>query len=94
MSGFDGNGYRALAGGERVDHAAEARDHLVRADKQGAGDEVGADLRMSALVHATLALVEQQRIANVIRLQSMPTEDYDRLAMNVSVIAIREGLGL
>ena len=62
MSGFDGNGYRALAGGERVDHAAEARDHLVRADKQGAGDEVGADLRMSALVHATLALVEQQRI--------------------------------
>jgi hypothetical protein len=50
---------------DRIDHAAEAANALVRADLQGT-DVLGSELRMEALVHATLALVEQQRIANQI----------------------------
>ena len=41
---------------ERIDHAAEARDMLDGKNHYGSASE--------ALAHATLALVEQQRIAN------------------------------
>ena len=45
---------------ERIDHAAEARDMLDGKNYYGSASE--------ALAHATLALVEQQRIANLIAL--------------------------
>lgn len=59
-------------------------------------------------VYATLALVEaqqkaneiaeravdQQRIANVIHLLSMPPKDYERLRLNTDVVSIQEALGL
>lgn len=48
----------------RVDHAAKAREHLKGWDTEGDWSaEVAA-----AQVHATLALVEQQRIANTLAL--------------------------
>lgn len=50
---------------QRVDHAAEAEIVLARADKQG-GDDLADALRLEALVHATLAVAEQQRIANLL----------------------------
>ena len=61
---------------ERIDHAAEAR--RILSDVKPYEDqhlEVGMG---SAQVHATLALVEQQRIANIIDvalLQLMSAED-------------------
>ncbi|SNS43297.1 hypothetical protein SAMN06309944_0233 [Micrococcales bacterium KH10] len=50
---------------DRIDHATEAREAL-----RGAGDgrNVATDAPLVAQVHATLALVEQQRIANLIAL--------------------------
>lgn len=53
--------------GDRVDRADEAIFALERADKQG-DDALGDALRLEALVHATLALAEQQRLANMIAL--------------------------
>lgn len=51
---------------ERIDHAAEARRLAVIADRaMQAGVEPVTSL---AQVHATLALVEQQRIGNLIAL--------------------------
>lgn len=47
----------------RVDHVAAALELLVRAGKQGE-DSLGDSLRLEGLVHATLAVAEQQRIAN------------------------------
>lgn len=58
----------------RIDHAAEARRLLANADRMGSMDwptqtgEYKADVLAEAQVHATLALVEQQRIANRIAL--------------------------
>lgn len=54
---------------ERIDHAAKALEEIDNADTQLGIDEFGyADLSiMRAQVHATLALVEQQRIANMRR---------------------------
>ena len=85
---------------DRIDHAAEALRAL-----EGAGDgrNFATDASAAAQVHATLALVEQQRIANLIALWSMPNEskpgfihaagltgDQDVQAARM----IREGLGL
>ena len=59
---------------DRVDHAAEARALLANADRYVTEDwpvqagEHKADILAAAQVHATLALVEQQRIANLIAL--------------------------
>lgn len=48
---------------ERIDHAAEALSAL-----EGAGDgrNFATDASLVALTHATLALVEQQKAANLI----------------------------
>ena len=59
---------------ERIDHAAEARGAEQNAWQKGGPDgdalirtyEQRQDMILSAQVHATLALVEQQRIANLI----------------------------
>ncbi|MFF8817307.1 hypothetical protein ACF07D_04815 [Leucobacter sp. NPDC015123] len=50
---------------ERIDHAAEAREAL-----RGSGDgrNFATDASNAAIAHAVLALVEQQRIANLITL--------------------------
>lgn len=59
---------------DRIDHAAEARKHIAIADRNASSDwpqltgEHKADILAAAQVHATLALVEQQRIANRIAL--------------------------
>jgi hypothetical protein len=54
----------------RIDHAAEARQ-IVEAFH--APSPEGAQMITEAQVHATLALVEQQRIANIIAL-SVPQQ--------------------
>lgn len=52
---------------ERIDHAAEAVLCMKYAESPSAGSpEVAAVHMAQAQVHATLALVEQQRIANLI----------------------------
>lgn len=55
---------------ERIDHAAEARGEMRYShDCLADGREDRAGLALSeAQIHATLALVEQQRIANLIAL--------------------------
>lgn len=58
---------------ERIDHAGEAEAWLRGVD---IGDSLDADVLAvaKAQVHATLALVEQRRIANVIALASRKWE--------------------
>ena len=48
---------------ERIDHAAKARASLAGS---GDGRNFATDASVNAVAHATLALVEQQRIANII----------------------------
>lgn len=60
-----------MSGNERVDHAAEARDLLLTEARGGTTTEMALLVMVAtqaAQVHATLALVEQQRIANLIAL--------------------------
>jgi hypothetical protein len=53
---------------ERIDHAAVARELIAdTAFEVNSDDEMALDVPV-AQVHATLALVEQQRIANLIAL--------------------------
>ncbi len=72
---------------DNIDHAAEARSLL--ADNPGAperGPEWGAVLALAASAHATLALVEQQRIANLIALANChpaPDEEWDEPMNNL-----------
>lgn len=66
---------------ERIDHAAKAKDLL----------EAGRDFDLrKAQVHATLALAEQQRLANVIAFVDQWTDD-ELLDIDAQ---IREALGL
>lgn len=56
-----------VSGNERVDHAAEARDLLLTEARGGTTTEKALLVMVAAQaaqVHATLALVEQQRVAN------------------------------
>lgn len=55
---------------ERIDHAAEARDWTDRGVKASTSDAESRCVAM-AQVHATLALVEQQRIANRVALAGL-----------------------
>jgi len=61
---------------DRIDHAAEARKHIDWAhDQQGRDGEYDSSVRDNAILAqaaATLALVEQQRIANLIALSVPP----------------------
>jgi hypothetical protein len=56
---------------DRIDHAAEARTALAKAQMNPADADVITDpWLLAAQVHATLALVEQHRIANLIELST------------------------
>ena len=64
---------------ERIDHAKKARRnidglHDYQAE-EGMSDESMLTVAIEAQVHATLALVEQQRIANLIQLTHVPVGD-------------------
>ena len=88
---------------ERINHAVEARKLLGRSIQMSEPDnaEIGADI--AALTHATLALVEQQKIANLNALMAttarsvaegeMFIEDYLDLHKEINPIIV-EGLGL
>lgn len=63
---------------ERIDHFAEARELLaanITADDWATGIAVMHMKVAAANVHATLALVEQQRIANLIALFQRDPEE-------------------
>jgi hypothetical protein len=96
---------------ERIDHAAWARAFMLDAESpfdpnvEGQPDREAtvAENLAFAQVHATLALVEQQRIANLIAVWSMSKEDKVPLVRSsgmtysegqAAAFAIREGLGL
>lgn len=58
---------------DRIDHATEARAALKGAQMNPVDADVMADpWLLAAQVHATLALVEQQRFANLIALATVP----------------------
>jgi hypothetical protein len=67
-----------------VDHKAEA-DQFLELSSKCTGDPTV--WLLSAQVHATLALVEQQRIANLIAYLSNPSGD-------AVIVQVEEGLGL
>lgn len=89
---------------DRTDHIAEARNWLDGAESARTSLAETTAFAATAQVHATLALVEQQRIANLIALSQgtfpngqrytdhihRPIDDF-AVAMNDD---IREGLGL
>ena len=62
----------------RIDHAAEARKRIVWGEgwmeREGDTDVTNAVVALHAQVHATLALAEQQRIANLIALAAIDPE--------------------
>ena len=62
---------------ERIDHAARSRSRMEKTlSSYETGEDAGAIVvALAALNDATLALVEQQRIANLIALASMAGDD-------------------
>lgn len=61
---------------ERIDHAAEAHEYEKEAcGAQRIGEESAEAMATLALMKATLALVEQQRIANIIALYHHDPEE-------------------
>lgn len=91
---------------EIFDHAAEARRLDDAAWQKGGPDgdalirthEQRQDMILSAQVHATLALVEQQNIANLIALYQgdsdiLSDEDFEYVKERVQK-HVRKGLGL
>lgn len=91
----------------RVDHAAIARDQVILASGEVSANwppatgEYKADLIALAQVHATLALVEQQRIANIVALTELSRKttkgevgyELDELGLGVAGY-VWAGLGL
>lgn len=77
---------------DRIDHAAEARDTLTEVGYPASNE--GAMLH--ALTHATLALVEQQRIANLIALgEECVGPGRDEVGRSAELRPdVRDGLGL
>jgi hypothetical protein len=80
---------------ERIDHYAAAVSMLKDAEMSNGVDLIAAIVQ-GAQVHATLALAEQQRIANLIALHQ---EGFASSALTTSQWAtvlteIKEGLGL
>lgn len=59
-----------------IDHAAKAMELRTLAAKPNTSNSSAANLIAAAQVHATLALVEQQRLANIIALHRHEVE-YD-----------------
>lgn len=89
---------------KRIDAVAEARKHIEGAHEQQVRDgEYGHSVRDNAILaqaEATLALVEQQRLANLIALWMGPDYAVEALEASGEISydrvrdAIREGLGL
>lgn len=79
---------------ERIDHAAEARNRIVGGI--GPSFDQGRDEIAVAQVHATLALVEQQRVANVLFLAHLEAEGggTDRFTFNSVFEPVGEGFGV
>ena len=75
---------------ERIDHAAEAVKHIEWAhDQQGTDGEFEFTVRDNALIaqaEATLALVEQQRIANIIALAEVAQDQYGNYSGEAGLI--------
>ena len=79
---------------ERIDHYAAAVSILKDAETAGDMDLIAAIVQ-GAQVHATLALVEQQRVANLLRVQeSLSSNGNYELASELWVDQIKEVLGL
>ena len=77
----------------RIDHAKEARRALRAAAETPSDVETVADpWILSAQVHATLALVEQQRIANLIALGRVRMEGKDYVMRDGDIVEFRSGL--
>lgn len=71
---------------DRIDHAAEAVNFLGATSYDTYGDD---DRKVAlAQVHATLALVEQQRAANRIALASVVAESSRASGMHGSVVGL------
>lgn len=79
---------------DRIDHAAEARKHIDWAheqqEREGDTGNVPRDDALLAQVHATLALVEQQRIANILATAHIDSRYFE----NGKIAELREELGL
>jgi len=79
---------------ERIDHAAEAAQIAAGGLSGGSFDQT-RDYLAVAQVHATLALVEQQRIANLIAYYGAVDEEWNGAKWDEKVLVpIRKGLGL
>ena len=86
---------------EHIDHAAKAHVLLNNIRPDEMGDSDSTNWLLSAQVHATLALVEQQRIANLITVSGWVMDstkedvgyDLDKLRTGVAG-EVWEGLGL
>jgi hypothetical protein len=80
---------------ERIDHVAEAHRILYEtpwtADRT---DEFWTSVAVTAQVHATLALVEQQRVANLIAWGAGSNPPGTTPEEDASVYEIRQALGL
>lgn len=64
---------------ERIDHAAEARKYAEKSLHPSTGSpEVGLVYAQLSNTEATLALVDQQRIANLIAVAASDTMDVSR----------------
>ncbi len=63
----------------RIDHAAEARKRIVWGEewmeREGDPDVTNPGMALHAQVHATLALAEQQRIANLIARRALCVDE-------------------
>lgn len=85
---------------ERIDHVAEVQICIDHARKTESANEAYLSMTQ-AQVHATLALVEQQRIANLIELARFRHEGEDDQSIFTAIEAsakwrkeAAEGLGL
>jgi hypothetical protein len=84
---------------ERIDHAEKARTELdflhAWMGEEGSTEATQLASVHEAQVHATLALVEQQRIANILTLVSLHAANADALNRYPGLfVDIKEALGL
>ena len=81
---------------ERIDHAAEAVSDIRYADEvlaDGGDSDVAKAIAAVAQVHATLALVEQHRIANLIALAGLSAPNgFEDETYDTRTAALMEGL--
>lgn len=82
----------------QVDHVAAAKDWIensvkAQASQQPNNEQLAAAYAAVGQVHATLALVEQQRIANLIALAGLPKIDgFENEVYDATTEALMKGL--